>query len=435
MDRYLTSDLIAWKNSKNRKPLIIKGARQVGKTWLMKEFGAKYFSKTAYINFDNNPRMQSVFESDYNCDRLIKAFNIETGIEITKGDTLIIMDEIQEVPRALSSLKYFNENANDYFIIAAGSFLGIALHNGTSFPVGKVDFMNLYPLNFREFLEACGDEKYCKLLTSDDTQLMTSFKTKFIERLKEYYYVGGMPEAVNTFINTNDFTKVRTVQKNLLEYYEQDFSKHAPTNDIPRLNLIWHSIPGQLAKENKKFVYGALRKGARASEFETSLEWLSDCGLVQKINRVKKGGMPLIAYLDLNAFKLYMNDTGLLCAMCDIDSKTIIEGSSIFEEFKGALTEQFVLQQLISDCGIKPFYYSADNSTAEIDFIIQLGKEIVPIEVKAGENLQAKSLKVYHQKYQNKFSIRTSLSDFRKDEWLTNISLYDICRIKNISIF
>ena len=429
MQRHLLDDLKNWKDSRNRKPLIIRGARQVGKTWLMKEFGRTCFAKTAYINFDNNQRMKSVFEGNLEPARLIQAFNAETGVDIQSNDTLIIMDEVQEVPRALTSLKYFNEDAPEYTIVAAGSLLGIALHEGTSFPVGKVDFMDLYPLNFREFLQATGDGRFCDLLLSDDTKMMTAFKSKYIERLKEYFYVGGMPEAVNEFIQTKDFTKVRSVQKNLLEYYKQDFSKHAPNKEVPRLNLIYNSIPSQLAKENKKFIYGALKKSARAAEYEVALQWLIDCGLVHKISRIKKGDIPLIAYIDLGAFKLYLNDVGLLCAMGDIDSKTIIDGSKIFEEFKGALTEQYVLQQLISDCKIKPYYFSADNSTAEIDFIIQKGENVIPIEIKAAENLQAKSLKMYHQKNQNPISIRTSLSDFRQDDWLTNIPLYDVCRI------
>ncbi len=429
MERFLVESMKKWKSSPNRKPLILRGARQVGKTWLMKEFGRTSFSKTAYINFENNERMKTVFQDDFDIQRIITALQIETGIQINANDTLIIFDEIQEVPKALTSLKYFFENAPQYCIVAAGSLLGIALHEGTSFPVGKVDFLDVYPLNFREFLVACGEKDLCDCLMTEDIKLMTAFKSRYIDLLKKYYFVGGMPEAVNEFITSSDFTKVRQIQNNLLLYYQQDFSKHAPVREVPRLNMIWQSVPSQLAKENKKFVYTALRKGARAAEFEVAIQWLNDCSLVHKVSRVNKGDIPLIAYMDLNAFKLYLNDVGLLCAMGGINSKVILEGSSIFEEFKGALTEQYVLQQLISDCGIKPYYFSSENSTAEIDFIIQKEDKIIPIEVKAAENLKAKSLKIYHEKNQNPISIRTSLSDYRKDDWLTNIPLYAVCKI------
>lgn len=429
MERFLVESMNKWKSSPNRKPLILRGARQVGKTWLMKEFGRTSFLKTAYINFENNERMKSVFQDDFDVQRIITALQIETGIQINASDTLIIFDEIQEVPKALTALKYFFENAPQYCIVAAGSLLGIALHQGTSFPVGKVDFLDVYPLNFREFLTACGEKDLCSCLMSRDTKLMTAFKSRYIDLLKKYYFVGGMPEAVNEFITSSDFTKVRQIQNNLLLYCEQDFSKHAPIREVPRLNMIWQSVPSQLAKENKKFVYGALRKGARAAEFEVAIQWLSDCSLVHKVSRVNKGDIPLIAYMDWNAFKLYLNDVGLLCAMGGIDSKVILEGSTIFEEFKGALTEQYVLQQLISDCGIKPYYFSSENSTAEIDFIIQKEDKIIPVEVKAAENLKAKSLKLYHEKNQNPISVRTSLSDYRKDDWLTNIPLYAVCKI------
>ena len=431
MKRILIEQLKEWKNSQNRKPLIIRGARQVGKTWLMKEFGRTCFENFVYINFDNNERVKAIFKGYTEPKRIITALNAETGTAIKADKTLIIFDEIQENPDALTALKYFYENAPEYFIVAAGSLLGIALHQGSSFPVGKVDFLDLYPMNFREFLCACGDENYENVLASQDFNLITSFKSVFIERLRQYFYVGGMPEVVKSFAENQDFTEVRRLQKNLIEYYQQDFSKHAPLKEVPRLNMVWQSIPGQLAKENKKFVFGAIKKSARASEFEVAIQWLCDCGLVHKVNRTKKGDIPLIAYMVLGVFKLYLHDVGLLCAMGDIDSKTIIDGSRIFEEFKGALTEQFVLNELISECNLKPYYYSADNSTAEIDFIIQQNGKVVPVEVKAGENLQAKSLKVYHQKYQNPVSVRTSLSDFRQDEWLTNIPLYAILRIKD----
>lgn len=432
MKRYALDILKTWKNSKARKPMIIRGARQVGKTWLMKEFGKTCFSKTAYINFDANERMRSVFAGSLDIPRLLQALNAETGIDIQPADTLLIFDEVQEVPRALASLKYFNENAPEYAVVAAGSLLGIALHEGTSFPVGKVDFMDLYPLNFREFLEACGENRFAAMLVQDDTDMINSFREKYTDRLKQYLFTGGMPEAVETFITTQDYGQVRAIQKNILLYYEQDFSKHAPLREVPRLTMIWHSIPAELARENRKFIYGLIRHGARAAEYETALLWLSDCGLVHKVNRIKKPDIPLIAYTDISAFKLYLNDVGLLAAMGDIDARVIIDGSAIFEEFKGALTEQYVLQQLISDCGIKPYYYSSEKSDGEIDFILQKENRIIPIEVKAAENLQAKSLKSYHLKYHPECSVRTSLSPFRTDDWLTNIPLYAVCRISRL---
>ncbi|AJQ26030.1 ATP-binding protein [Pelosinus fermentans] len=426
MIRTTINDLIKWKNSSHRKPLIIKGARQVGKTWLMREFGRTHYEKCAYINFDNNERMESLFKGDIDIKRIITALQIETGITIEAKNTLIIFDEVQEVPRALTSLKYFCENAPDYHIIAAGSLLGVALHPGTSFPVGKVDFMTLYPLNFLEFLTATNHENLVDLLKSNDFEMITSFKGKYIDLLKQYYYIGGMPEVVSSFIVNNDFTAAREIQKKILLAYEQDFSKHAPNETVPRIRMLWTSIPSQLAKENRKFIYGLIRQGARAREYELAMTWLIDCGLIYKVGRVSKPDMPLMAYQDFNAFKLFVLDVGLLSAMSDLNLKSILENTKIFEEFKGALTEQYVLQQLITNSEIKPYYWSAEKSTGEIDFIFQHGNEIVPLEVKAAENLQAKSLKNYCLKYNPKNAIRTSMSDYRKEDWLTNVPLYAI---------
>ena len=338
MKRFALEKLIEWKNKPNRKPLIIRGARQVGKTWLMKEFGRNYFEKVAYVNFDNNKRMQQVFEGEITVERIVLAISAETGISIDIKNTLLIFDEVQEVPKALSALKYFCENAPEYAIVAAGSLLGVALHKGTSFPVGKVDFMDLYPLTFKEFMYALGEERFVKILQGDDLDMITMFKSKYIDRLREYYYVGGMPEVVQNYIYTKDFIKEREIQTHLLNYYSQDFSKHAEISLVPRLNLVWNSIPMQLAKENKKYIYGQVRKGSRAKDFELAIQWLSDCGLIHKVQRVGKAALPLKAYLDLDAFKIYLLDIGLLIAMTDLDAQVIIEGNRIFTEFKGALT-------------------------------------------------------------------------------------------------
>lgn len=429
MKRFALEKLKIWKEKPNRKPLIIRGARQVGKTWLMKEFGKTCFEKTAYVNFDSNPRMQQLFEGEIDVERIILAISAETGVSINCTDTLLIFDEVQEVPKALGSLKYFCENAPEYAIVAAGSLLGVAMHKGTSFPVGKVDFMDLYPLSFQEFLCALGEERFVTMLQSTDTDMVTMFKTKYIDRLREYYYVGGMPEAVQNFVLNKDYNKVREIQKNLLNYYQQDFSKHAEISLVPRLNLVWNSIPMQLAKENKKYIYGQVREGARAKDFELEIQWLLDCGLIHKVYRVKKPSLPLKAYMDLDAFKIYMLDVGLLLAMADLDASVIIDGNRIFTEFKGALTEQYVLQQMIAELGVEPYYYTTANSTGKIDFMLQAPGSVIPVEVKAEENLRAKSLWAFCEKYHPKHAVRTSMSDFREQDWMTNIPLYNIDRI------
>ncbi len=426
MIRYAMRELRNWKDRKNRKPLIIRGARQVGKTWLMREFGRNCFEKVAYINFDNNDRMSNLFQGDLDIPRLLTALQIEAGVTITAPDTLIIFDEVQEVPRALTSLKYFNENAPEFAVVAAGSMLGVALHKETSFPVGKVDFLNLYPLSFTEFLEATGNGNLAELLHSKDFSLITAFRGKYIDLLKQYYYIGGMPEVVASFAEERDYKEVRRIQIRLLEAYEQDFSKHAPNEAVPRIRMLWNSIPAQLAKENRKFIYGLIRQGARAKEFEVALQWLLDCGLIHQICRITKPDMPLMAYQQFNAFKLYMLDVGMLAAKSGLDLKSLLEGNRIFEEFKGALTEQYVQQQLLADGGITPYYWMAERATAEVDFVFQHGSDIVPVEVKAEENLKAKSLKYYCEKYRPQHAVRTSMSDYRKDDWLTNVPLYAV---------
>lgn len=426
MERNLLQQLMVWKNKPNRKPLIIRGARQVGKTWLMKEFGKREYTQTAYVNFESSKLLKNLFVDNFDLQRILTAIQIETGVQIHPENTLIILDEIQEAEGAITSLKYFYENLPNYHIIAAGSLLGVALHQQTSFPVGKVEFLDLYPMSFREFLMAMKQQPLLDLLKSKDWTLIKTFKEKYIDLLKHYYFVGGMPEAVSYFSQNNDFNETRAIQKRILLAYEQDFSKHAPIDIVPRIRMLWNSIPSQLSKENKKFIYGAVKPGSRSKDFELALSWLIDCGLTHKICRVSKPGMPLKAYEDMNAFKLFIVDVGLLAAMGDIDARTIIDGNAIFEEFKGALTEQYVLQQLITIPDIAIYYWSAEKSNAEVDFVIQFNGQIVPIEVKASENLQAKSLKSFCQRYEMNNAVRTSMTDFKKEEWMTNLPLYAI---------
>lgn len=426
MYRIAMEKLYRWKESRRRKPLIIQGARQVGKTWLMKEFGRSAYRDMIYINFDSNSRMAELFASDLNTDRLIMGIELYAGKKIDPDSTLLIFDEVQEVPRALSSLKYFYENAPQYHIICAGSLLGIALHEGTSFPVGKVDFLELYPLSFREFLMAVTGIQFAKLLDSQDYKMITSFKQTYIEALKQYYFIGGMPEAVENFTEERDFYEVREVQKRILEAYEQDFSKHAPLEIVPKIRMVWNSIPSQLAKENKKFLYGLVREGGRAKEYETAIMWLCDCGLVYKIERVKGGGIPLKAYVDQKAFKLFVVDVGLLGCMTGLSPKILLDGNDLFTEFKGALTEQYVCQQLKTLENLSIYYYTNDRGSCEVDFVVDTGERTVPVEVKAEVNLKAKSLKTYYEKYQPEISIRTSMADYRPEEWLMNLPLYAI---------
>lgn len=430
MRRSKIAELITWKNSASRKPLIIRGARQVGKTWLMQEFGKTHYRQTAYLNFERNKRLKTLFSDDFDVKRIIVALQAETGLTIDSENTLLIFDEIQEVPGALTALKYFQEDAPQFHIIAAGSLLGVALHSNTSFPVGEVIFMDLYPLSFHEFLDALGENTLIEILKTEDWKLITSYKSRYIDRLRQYYYVGGMPEAVLKFSKNSSFKDVRDIHKNILEAYEHDFSKHAPRDIVPRIRMVWNSIPAQLAKENRKFIYGLIKEGARAKDYELAISWLSDCGLIHKICRASRPSLPLKAYEDRSAFKLFLADIGLLSSMGDIDARTMLEGNSVFSEFKGALTEQYVLQQLKSTDEFVIYYWSADRSTAEVDFIVQLKDLIIPVEVKAEENLQAKSLKVYLEKFRPKVSIRTSMSDFRKQEWLTNLPLYAINKLR-----
>ena len=423
MERLLMQELVKWKEKRNRKPLIIKGARQVGKTWLMKEFGDRYFENVIYINFENNQRMRNVFEMDYDIGRILSALKIEVGRKIEADNTLLIFDEIQEVPRALNALKYFYENAAQYAIVAAGSLLGIALHEGTSFPVGKVDFLTLHPFNFTEFMMAVGQSQLVDLAAKRDYEMGNAFADKYADFLRKYYFVGGMPEVVAAYLETDDLQEVRTIQQQLLFYYANDFSKHAPKETVPRIQMVWNSIPMQLAKENRKFIYGMVREGARAKDFELAIQWLLDCGLIHKSHRIRKPGVPLISYMDMAAFKIYMLDVGLLGAMCNLDAITLLEGNAVFTEFKGALTEQFIAQELASS-NIELYYYSAENSSGEVDFIIQKENKVIPVEVKAEENLQAKSLRALCKKYELSDAVRSSMADYREQEWMVNVPLY-----------
>jgi len=433
MYRTKIEDLKTWKNSTSRKPLIIRGARQVGKTWLMKEFGKIHYEQTVYINFEKDKRLQNLFTDDFDIKRIITAVRAMSGLTIDQGKTLIIFDEIQALPEAITALKYFQEDAPGYHIIAAGSLLGMALHSNISFPVGKVNLMDMYPLTFREFLIANDEKSLADILLSQDWRLITSFKSGFINRLRQYYFVGGMPEPVQKFTENYNFADVRKIQKEILNTYELDFSKHAPSDIVPRVRMLWNSIPSQLAKENRKFIYGLVKKGSRAKDYESALLWLTDCRHVHKVYRANKPSIPLKAYEDREAFKLFLVDVGLLSAMGEIDPGTLIVGNRIFTEFKGALTEQYVHQQLNSCDNNIIYYWSALGATSEIDFLLQYDGLVVPVEVKAEENLQAKSLKYFCQKYNPPVAVRTSMSDYRKESWLINVPLYGIGMLKEIT--
>ena len=425
MYREAIKKLIEWKDSTKRKPLIVNGARQVGKTWLLKEFGKQYYEKVAYVNMDNNARMKELF-TDFNIEKIIQGLKIESGVNIEPNNTLIILDEVQEVPNAISSLKYFNENANEYHIIVAGSLLGIVLHEGVSFPVGKVDFLNMYPLSFKEYLIAIGKEEFTKIIENKNEEMLKVFSEEIKRYLREYYYVGGMPEVVNDFSINKDYNSVREIQNTILKDYENDFSKHIEVKEIQRVIEIWNNFNTQLAKENKKFVFGAIKPSARASEYENAINWLISSGLLYKVNRVNDCKIPLKGYVDYSAFKLYFLDVGLLSAKNNLDAKTLIEGNNIFTEYKGSLTEQYVLQEIKANYNIDLFYWTSSSYQAEVDFLIQYKNFVIPIEVKSELNLQAKSLKSFIEKFDNEINVRTSMADYKKDGKITNIPLYAI---------
>ena len=424
MYRVKIKELKEWKLSAKRKPLIVQGARQVGKTWLIREFGKTEFKKMVYVNFENETRLQELFLQDLNPERIIATLEMFFQTKIVAENTLVVFDEIQSAQKGLTSLKYFCENAPQYHVVASDSLLGMNLHNKVSFPVGKVDFLYLYPMSFYEFLLAMGETGLAQILENKQWELLPVFTSKFKEYLKYYFYIGGMPEVVNDFSENRDWKKARQSQKKILAAYENDFSKHAPKEEIQRLNMVWHSIPAQLGKENKKFIYGVIREGARAKEFEMAIQWLVSSGLLLKTHQISKPALPLVAYQNLFAFKLFINDIGLLSAMTDLDIKTLVDGDTLFTEFKGALTEQFVIQQLRAAEIDVVSYWTNERNTAEVDFVIQHEGEMIPIEVKSAENLKAKSFKLFCEKFTPQNAIRTSLSDYRKESWLTNVPLY-----------
>lgn len=425
MEREAIGQLYEWKARPNRKPLIIRGARQVGKTWLMLEFAKKAYEKWIYVNFEDEEMLKHVFELDFDVPRILNALSLRFHTEIDE-QTLLIFDEIQAAPRGITSLKYFCEKAPEYHVITAGSLLGISMHGGDSFPVGKVDFLSLMPMSFPEFLRAAGQERLAKLLAECKWDSIVYVKDRIIQLLRMYYYVGGMPEAVKAYCDGLGYEEVRRIQSNILMTYENDFSKHAPANEVPRIRMVWHSVTSQLAKENRKFIYGVLRQGARAKEFEIAVEWLQDAGLVYRVNRTRSGEMPLSAFEDFGTFKLFMLDVGLMCAINRLSSDSILLGNDIFSTYRGAMTEQYVCQQLTGAVDFI-YYWSADNSRGEIDFLIQTGGRIVPIEVKAEENLKSKSLSAFVARYPSLHAVRLSMSDYREQEWMTNVPLYAVC--------
>jgi len=427
MYRNSIKELIKWKLNKFRKPLIVLGARQVGKTWLLKEFGRTEYKQTVYLNFEEEKTMRDLFVADYHVPRIISALEAFAGYKIVPEETIIIFDEIQMALQGITSLKYFCENASQYNVVVSDSLLGMMLHQGVSFPVGKVDFLHLYPMSFHEFLLAMGEVGLAEILENKQFDIMPLFSNKFIEFLRYYFYVGGMPEAVATFAQNRDWQRTRHVHNTILMAYERDFSKHAPKEIFPRIKMVWQSIPLQLAKENRKFIYGLIKGGARAKDFELAIQWLLDSGLLIQCFRNKEPKIPLNAYQDLSAFKLYHNDIGLLGAMSKLSPRTVIEGNLLFTEYKGALAEQFVIQQLKLKSRFSVFYFAPDTYSMEVDFIVQNeNDEVIPIEVKAETNLKAKSFKSFCEKYTPTKAIRTSLSNYKEESWMTNVPLYAI---------
>lgn len=429
MERKIIGQLKSWKENPERKPLILLGARQVGKTWVMKHFGQTEFQNVAYINCDEEPLAKELFAADYNIPRILLTLQAITGTNIEAGKTLIIFDELQEVERGLHSLKYFQENAPEYHVMAAGSLLGITLGKGQSFPVGKVNTMHLYPMDFGEFLMAAGEADLCNLLHQPDWEILKILSTKYIDLLRQYYYVGGMPEVVDHFIQHHDLQEVRNKQREILDAYRRDISKHTTPMESMRIGQVLQSLPSQLARENKKFIYNVLKKGARAAEYELAIQWLMDAGLVHKVSRVKELQMPVKFYEDLSAFKLFLLDCGLLGCMTEASASQMLVGDNVFKEFKGAFTEQFVLQQLVAQ-GFSPYYWSSDKTPAEIDFVLQTDQRVIPVEVKAEENVRARSMSEYiksHPEYSLK-GLRISMMGYQDQDWMENIPLYAISK-------
>ena len=425
MERIAYNRLIEWKNSPERKPLIVHGARQVGKTWLLKELGRREYASLVYVNCDKEPFAADLFR-DYDIRRILLALEANTGVQIREGETLLVFDEIQEAPRGIAALKYFCEDAPLIHVAAAGSLLGITLHEGTSFPVGKVDELTLRPLSFSEFLSGTGDAPLARLLESGDKAAIDTMRETFIERLRRYFFTGGMPEAVAAFAQGRTLADVRRIQDNIILAYQNDISKHAPVREVPRINLVWRSLVAQLAKENKKFIYGAIKRGGRAKEFETAIQWLVDAGTVTRVNRANKPTLPLKFYEDFNAFKLFPLDCGLMGAMAQAPAAEILTGSAHFEEYKGAFTEAYVLEEMLAANPSQVFYFSAADSTVEIDFLVQRGTEIVPVEVKAAENLNSKSLRTFVAAHDTLKGVRFSLAPHRDQGWMRNVPLYAV---------
>ena len=432
MERALTDDLLRWKTSANRKPLLLYGARQVGKTWLLEDFGRREYERCIRVDFLKETSLRDVFNRDLDAARIVREIGLRKNTPIDPSGTLLILDEIQEAPRALTSLKYFCEDMPDLHVAAAGSYMGIARHEGESFPVGKVDSLTLRPMSFLEFLRACGQDMLAEAIAACDLALVQAAAAdRIVELLRSYLFVGGMPEAVSSFVHSGDFGKARDVQLQIASDYDGDFGKHAPARLLERMRLVWGSLPSQLARENKRFVYGAVRKGARAKDLEESIQWLRDYGVVRKVPRASALRAPLSGYEDLSAFKLYCVDVGILGALANLPAYAVVEDSRMFTEFKGALTEQYALQELLA-FGASPYYWSAENATSEVDFAIDVSGSVVPVEVKAAENLRARSLKVACGKFGISKGVRTSLSGFRDDGWLVNVPLWALSQLPDL---
>ena len=425
MHRLLYERLLLWKQNPHRKPLVLRGARQVGKTWLLKEFGTREYEKLVYVNCDRDAFAVDLFR-DYDLRRILLAVEAHSGIRVTPGDTLLVFDELQEVPRGISALKYFCEEAPDIHVAVAGSLLGITLHKGTSYPVGKVDELTLRPLDFREFLLGVGEESKADLLAGGCWEAIDTLREEYTELLRRYFYTGGMPAVVSAFAGERGLAEVRRLQRDICRQYAEDISKHAPKNEIPRINMVWRSLVSQLARENRKFLYGALKKGGRAKEFETAIQWLVDAGIANRVHRISKPCLPLKFYEDPAAFKLYPLDCGLMGAMADAPAEPVLTDNAGFEEYKGAFTEAYALTEILSAVDSEPFYFAASDTTIEIDFLFQLGETILPVEVKAGENLRSKSLRTFVANHPGLHGIRFSLSPYRQQDWLTNVPLYAI---------
>lgn len=428
MERKIFPELIKWKDREGRKPLLLLGVRQVGKTWLMKTLGQRCFDNVAYINCDAEPLAADLF-SDYDIDRMLFSIQTITGVKPVAGKTLIILDELQQVKRGLHSLKYFCENAPQYHVVAAGSLLGITLGQGESFPVGKVDMLHVHPMDFEEFLQANAPQ-LLDVLQKGDWKMVGIFADKFVDQLRQYYFVGGMPEVVADFVNHHDQSRVRQLQQNILNAYRDDISKHTTTMESMRIGQVLDSLPSQLAKENKKFIYGVIRKGARAKDFELAIQWLVDAGIVCRVHRVKEIKMPIKFYEDLSAFKLFLCDCGLLGCMAGASPKQMLVGNNVFTEFKGAFTEANVMQQLVA-AGLTPYYWSNDSTPAKIDFVVQDDRGVFPIEVKAEENVRAKSMAAYISSHPEAqlHGLRFSMKGYEQQSWMTNVPLYAISRL------